>query len=226
MNYPMVGRLIMKDWHFARGLIATSVLVGLVMLLLRAALRSTGSEIAPMVTIVLFYGVLNALIWLPIYNVTGERRSQTLAFLMSLPITIREYTLAKIIGNFVLFLVPWTVLGLAAIGYIAAVDAVPDAYIPITAILLVQLLALFCLILATALVSESQTAVQAVGITSNIVYWFSWSFIGAMPGIGLNPDPVETWRTVGVSLVVGHLAAILVILALTLYLQSRKRDFI
>ena len=226
MNWSMVGRLLAKEWYFGRFWVGTFIGAGLLMLLVQAAFATGSNPALRVISIVLFYGVLNGLIWLPVPNIVMERTTQTLSFLMSLPITIREYSAAKLLANLIVFLVPWALLGAAVIALVASNDAFPNAYIPLIATLFVELLALYAIVLGVALVSESAPITQAVGILGNIVYWFSWSFIGVAPGFGLNQDPAAVWNSPLFLMLPGCLVSVPLVLGLTVYLQSRKKDFI
>jgi len=93
MNYAMVKRLIVKDWYLQRWPIVAS-LVGIVATL---GIISTGGLIMVIISI----GAQMA-----VATIVTERKEQTLAFVMSLPISYREYTACKIWGNLLIFLVP------------------------------------------------------------------------------------------------------------------------
>lgn len=226
MNTRMVKLLIYKDWYFGRRLIAGIIAAGIAALAARFVLGQMAGVAAQIVSVVLFFGVLNALMWLPMTTVAAERTAQNLALVMSLPITIHEYTAAKIVSSLSLFVVPWIVLGVSVIGYTLANDALSDAYIPITLVLLSQLLTLFCLMLGVALVSESSGAAPVIGVVCNVLFWFSLAFLGVVPGMGLVQDPELVWRTTARWMLYGQLAAVPVLLVATFVLQSRKKDFI
>lgn len=226
MNGGMIKRLILKDWYFGRGFVVAVIAAGLLMLLARFVFSEFFSPVAQVVAAVLFFGALNALMWLPMTTITAERTEQNLTFVMSLPITIRDYTAAKIAANLALFMVPWAVLTLATISYTLANDALPDSYAPVTLTLLVELLTLFCVMLGVALVSESNFITTTVGIVCNILFWFSFAFIGVIPGMGVVGDPTVVWESAARWMLIGELVAVPVLLAATFALQARKRDFI
>ena len=55
---------------------------------------------------------------LPPSNVVNERKKQILPFLMSLPISVTQYTTAKLVSTVGMFLVPWVTLVAAAVAFI------------------------------------------------------------------------------------------------------------
>jgi ABC-type Na+ efflux pump permease subunit len=53
-------------------------------------------------------------------TIVQERKDQTFLFVMSLPISHREYRASKILGNLLIFLVPWLTLVLGSFALILA----------------------------------------------------------------------------------------------------------
>lgn len=224
MNYEMVDRLVRKEWYFSRLPIAFLFGAGVVMLIALAIAVNTEAHFLRFLFFLLLFIVFNFMFWLPVATVLSERTEQTLAFLVSLPVTIKEYSAAKIVANVGIFLVPWLLLSGGLLGLILATDTVPNAYALVAIIVLLQALVLNCVMMAVALVSESPAATMATGVIGNIVFWFSFGLIGVAPGTGMG-DPVAAWDKLWWMLP-AEAAAIPVILGLAIYLQSRKTDFI
>jgi ABC-2 type transport system permease protein len=221
MNTEVVWRLIRKEWHFGKLFIGIMTVAGLLML---TALVNVETGALRVVTLVLFFAVFNGLMWLPTVTVTNERTEQTLAFLMSLPLTVKEYTAAKLIASIMLFLLSWCVLAAAMSAHYLASDTL-QAYLPLAAIVLTQALAWFCVILCVALVSESVALTSGVGILANIVFWFSFAFIGVVPDMGLVGDPVEVWNSPVFWMLPVQLAVVPLVIGATFFIQARKSDF-
>ena len=103
MNYSMVKLLILKDWYLQRWMILGSLVAGALAL----AITVSSRKAAFFLGIILLVTVLVAVgAQLAIATVVNERKEQTLAFVMSMPISSREYTTAKILANLLIFLVP------------------------------------------------------------------------------------------------------------------------
>ena len=224
MDYVMVWRLIQKEWYFSRIMFVALVAAGVVMLIVSAIARGFDSWMASFISSIMFFLVFNLMAWTPLATIGTERSEQTLAFLMSLPISIREYTAAKIVASVAIFSAGWLLLTGSAIGINLLDDAMPDAYIPLTLIVLVQAFVLFCLFMAVTLVAESQGWTMVVGIIGNIVFWLSFGLLGVMPKTGVG-DPSAVWDSASWMLY-AQLVAIPVILGLTFFFQSRKTDFL
>jgi hypothetical protein len=104
---------------------------------------------------------------------------------MSLPISTVEYTTAKLLAALGMFMIPWLVLVSTALSLIIGRSDIPHGIIPLTLILVTAPLVGFCVMIAVALVAESEL-----------------NILGS------------------------EFSAIAVTLALTFYLQSRKKDFV
>src|ERR1700678_1720248 len=96
MNYSMIRILILKDWYLQRWSVLASLLGGLIAL----GIVCLGGNAAFMVGLVLLITALIAVgAQLAVTTMVNERKEQTLPFVMSLPISYREYTSAKLLGT-------------------------------------------------------------------------------------------------------------------------------
>jgi ABC-2 type transport system permease protein len=224
MSTTMVKRLIHKDWYFNRWAIAAYTAVGLLSL----AIIGAGGEPGFFAGSILLITVLISIgIHLVMITVIHERSEQTLAFVMTLPISAREYTTAKILANVTIFGTAWTILFVGTIALIAGRGTLPDGLIPFAVVILVEILASYCLILAVALVSESQGWTIGAMVLGNLLLQGVMYGVSNAPLIGkeMTGDTI-IWRQPITGLLGVELAAILLMLVLTFYLQSRKTDFL
>ena len=224
MSYAMVKRLIHKDWYFNRWVIAAYVAAGLLSLLTIGIGGETGFFAG---SILLITVLISIGIHLVMISVVHERTEQTLAFVMTLPISVREYTTAKILANVTIFGTAWMTLFIGTIALIASRGTLPDGLIPFAVVTLVEIFASYCLILAVALVSESQSWTIGAMVLGNLLLQGVMYGVSNAPNIGkeMTADSI-IWRQPITGLLGAELAAILLILALTFYFQSRKTDFL
>ena len=224
MNTSMVKRLILKDWYFNRWTIVSYIAAGAVALVL-LGIRNEGAFFAGTILLVT---VLIALgIQLAMTTIINERTEQTLPFVMSLPISAKEYTTAKVLANLLIFLVPWVTLVIGCFALIAGSAALPDGLIPFTAVMLTEIFASTCLILAVALVSESQGWTIGAVVLGNLAFNGILYYVSHIPSIaGTMKGPDIVWTQATVTLLLAEIAAVLLLLGLTFWLQSRKTDFI
>ncbi len=95
--------------------------------------------------------VLN--IFLVMQGVAQERKEKTMLFILSLPVSAMDYTMAKVMATGIAFGVPWLVLT-AATAITIVVSPIPDGVLPCWMTLLGYLLAYFCALLGIALLKR------------------------------------------------------------------------
>jgi ABC-2 type transport system permease protein len=223
MSRSMLPVMIRKDlrmsWHF----LAAALIGGFGALML----WRLGSDAFAIAGMIAFFVVLIMLGILPMSMIVNERKKQTLAFVMSLPITAAQYAVAKLTTVLGMFLVPWLLLVGIALTLISSRADVPNGVIPLALILMLLPFIGFLITTSVAIVSESETRSVYAMAAVNVSYSFVWVAITMTPGLTRDAGgPVPVWNETVVSVLGAELAAIVLILTSTLYLQSRKRDFV
>jgi ABC-type multidrug transport system permease subunit len=224
VSTSIVQRLISKDWYLLRKPVLGYVGGGIVSLMLLqfggAAAFNFGSILIITVLIALGMHVVMA-------TVVGERIEQTLPFVMSLPISIAQYTLAKILANATLFVGGWLIISLGVCGVILFREGVPHGLIMLSTIMLMYLLASYFVLLAVAVTTESMGATIATVIASNILLNMLMYALSNVPSIKstYGSDRV-IWNAAGLEVISVEAAVILLALALTFIFQARKTDFL
>jgi ABC-2 type transport system permease protein len=220
----VVWPLILKDLRLHRTQIAVSLAIGIVSL----ALFSVGTEVPLVVGTCLFFTSLIVLgSMLPVTNLINERKKHNLAFVMSLPVSTTQYTVSKLISTVGMFLVSWLVLLAGALFAIMSHPGVPHGLIPILFVLAGLIFAGFCLIVAAAMVGETEAWTTPATILANSTYGIGWYLIVRIPDV--NKDlrgTTAVWSPIMLNFLTVEFVLIAMILGLTFYLQSRKRDFI
>lgn len=223
MNRSVMSMLIRKDLRLAWPFLAAALAAGAAALLL----WQIGSGAIAIGGIVAFFVVLIMLGIVPMTMIVNERKKQTLAFIMSLPVTATQYAIAKIATAVGMFLVPWLLLVGIALSLIIGRGDIPNGIIPLALILTLIPLVGFLIQTSVAIVSESETrSVFTMGAV-NISYSFVWVAISVTPALtrDIGAD-VPIWNETVLSVLGGEAAAIAGVVALALWLQSRKRDFV
>lgn len=224
MNHKMVRTLIFKDWYFHRWTILIYLLGGAFSLFLLAA----GSDLAFSVGGILLITVLISLgIHLVMATVIQERTGHTLTFVMGLPISAKEYSVAKILANLLIFLVPFVGLLLGTLATIATRTELPDGLIPFAVLVLLELFVNYCLLLTVALTTESQNWTIVTIVAGNL------GFQGFLYLVANRTSIRETltgsgivWDTTALTLLAAELLLSAGLILLTLFIQNRKKDFI
>jgi len=224
MNFTMVRRLILKDWYLQRLPIALSLLGGVAAM----AVLVLGGKAGFTLGLILLVTVLVASSAISTTNLTVlERKEQTLPFVMSLPISFREYTAAKLIVILVVFLIPWSVAMGASFAVLALSPTHSQGLIPYVAIMGSEMLMSTCFIAAVGLITESQgwtiTAVMIGNVAINgIGYW-----VAHIEGVSQYMfGPVMRWTPAAGALLFAEYASIALMLGGTFLVQSRKKDFL
>jgi ABC-2 type transport system permease protein len=224
MNASMVKHLILKDWYFQRrpiGAYTAGALLGLGIVML----GTHWSFYAGTVLLITFMVTIG--IHLAIVTVVQERTEHTLPFLMTLPISPKDYTAAKVLANLSIFLVPWLMLTVGAALILGSEGARSGAMIPFATITLTYILASYILVLAVAIITESQGwTLCTMGVTNLFLQFFLY-WVSHMPSIerGMKGRGA-VWDATAITLLGAELLAIVVLLGLAFTFQARKRDFL
>jgi ABC-2 type transport system permease protein len=225
MKCSVVGRLILKDWWLNSPMIILSIVGGVIALMI---LQLGGATPFVLGSVFFFIALIFCASLVPGSNIVNERKKQTLPFLMSLPISSVQYGTAKLVSTVGMFLVPWLILVGAALWFINVRHALPGGVIPMALILALLPFVGFCISTGVALIAESEGSSIAATAAVNSSYWFVWYILSTrFPTLGRDWTAREAiWSPAVLNILGGECALIVLILGLTLYLQSRKRDFV
>lgn len=225
MNGQVILRLILKDWRSNVSVIILSIVGGVAAL---GVLLIGGQTPFVLGAVLFFISMILCASFLPTSNVVNERKKQTLAFMMSLPVSPAQYGIAKLLSTLGMFVIPWVTLLAAALYMILGRHVLPNGTIPIALILATVSFIGFCLITGTALVSESEGWGIAATVVVNSSYWIAWYLlVSYVPSLTRTwTSPVAVWNAAAVEILGAEFAVIVTVLGLTTLLQSRKRDFV
>jgi hypothetical protein len=224
MNWTMVGRLIGKDWYLQRATILFSLAGGAAAM----AILLFGGKAGFTLGLILLVTVLVAIGAIMTTNLTVlERKEQTLAFVMSLPVSYREYTAAKLLGILGIFLIPWSLFMASSFAVLALSPTHSQGLIPYLAIMGTEILMNICLIAAVGLMTESQGWTIAAVMVGNVGLNAIGYMVAHLDGVSRYMfGPAARWTPTASGLLVGEVAAILLLLGGTFAVQSRKRNFL
>jgi ABC-2 type transport system permease protein len=222
VSVSIVPQLIWKDLRLNRFQIAITVAAGVLAL---AVLQQGGEVPFVLGTTWFFISIIVLASMLPISVIVNERKKQTLAFLMSLPLSATQYTAAKALSALLMFLVPWLILVICA-AVVVTIRNVAGLIPPLLILGLMPVVG-FSVILATALVTESEQWALAATIGCNSSYGIAWYLISRMPSLAIHWNGrVAVWDPPVLHVLSAELGVIALAVVITFFLQSRKRDFI
>ncbi len=224
MNGNVVRQLILKDWQLHRPQIlltmATCVL-SLAALLLKQQTPLVLGSVCFFIALIILGALLAA------SNVLNERKKQTLAFVMSLPVSAAQYATAKLLSSLGMFVWAWLTMGIAAMWLILGMHLLPNGAIPMAFILLLFPLVGFCLVLGMTLAGETEGWNMTANIIANPSYGITWYLITQSPSLMHNIDgKVAEWNSSVLAFLACEIALIGLTLGVTYYLQSKKQDFV
>ncbi len=224
MNYNLIQKLVLKDWYFQRFTIVGFLVAGLISLVVLSvpgtAWFTAGSIL--LITVLFTFGPL-----LVIALTVTERTAQTLPFLFSLPISMKEYTTAKMVSNFFVFLVPWLILLIASFIAITTQQSLPDGLFPFALVVLTEILVSYCLLLCLSLITESQ-GWSTVGILlGNLLFQAFLYPVANLPAVsGVMYASTIVWNSTFTIILLLEFVAIALLLGITFLVQFRKTDFV
>jgi ABC-2 type transport system permease protein len=222
MSSSIVGQLIRKDLYLMRGAMIGAIVSGGFALALMPISRMMSYVSAVILICVLI--VLN--IYLVMSSVAQERREKTLLFILSLPVSAMDYTLAKVMANGIAFGVPWLFLT-AATAITIVVSPIPDGVLPYWMTLLGYLLAYYCALLGVALLKDSSGWHAAAITLGNISVNFMVPILLSRPSVSAYAEgPVAVWSADLVVILVVELLAGLAVLGYGIYAHARRPDFV
>lgn len=218
----IVRRFVLKDLHFARGVMIGAVLIALLAIPL-LTLGPVGRYAAFILMIVAGAApgsfICGAL-------VVTERKERSNLFALALPISPVQATLAKALAAVTAYLVPWAVLmaGTFALFYIAHS---PKGLLPLGTMVWVFLLDQFCLQLAVSLTTSSDALFTTVIVFCSVSISMYFYVTLSVPTFAAQlPQAAATWSPMVFKVIAIELLIAVALLAYTFWRVSRQKDFV
>lgn len=155
----------------------------------------------------------------------AESIDHTRTFIMTLPVSLLDYSLAKIAVMITTFLIPWTtMLALLTIATFVAPEGKPGA-LAFLALMFLFMLATFAVQLVTAVVTESVGWTICVLVFCNVLLNLFLKSVREHAVISelITSDSLH-WPPVVLWILAGELAVVGVAIGGALYMQTRRRD--
>ncbi|WP_299341799.1 ABC-2 transporter permease [uncultured Pseudoxanthomonas sp.] len=219
----VVRKLIVKDWQvyqkqlagFVAGLLLALGLVGMGTPLLASA----GALLLLVLLLVVGSYAIQSSVML-------ERKQQTQAFVMSLPVTPMDVFWGKLLANLAIYLVPFLLVG----GFLLALVLTtprPDGMVPWLVVVALFMLANFCLSLCMVIAVDSEgwnvfAMLALMTLIGPFLYW-----VTSMPGIRehLRGDAI-VWSPQVLGLIGAELAVIGIAILIAGWVHARKTSFL
>lgn len=224
MNPHIIQLLFLKDLFLAR-----RALFGYLL----AAIVSTGIVSIPHPIIAFAGQILIATVAIAsgihlIGNLLlSERIDQTKTFIMSFPVSLRDYSIAKIGVMLTTFLIPWsTMLALITIGCFVIPEGKPGV-IALLFLLFFFLLCAYLVQVLTAVITESIGWTVSVMVLCNILFnLFAKSLSDHPVMIESAKSEVITWPPLALQIFAIQVVILVACVGAAFIIQSRERDLI
>jgi hypothetical protein len=157
----------------------------------------------------------------------GETIDQTRTFVMSLPVSLFDYSVGKIVVVLITFLIPWSAMfAVSTIGVFVSPWAKSGAVV-ILPMIFCFLLAGFALQLVTAVITESVGWSICVMVGCNVSLNVFLMKIFAIPEIdAARKSEVVTWPPIVLQILGIEILLVLALILFALIAQTRKRDLV
>lgn len=222
LNFPVIRLLVFKDWQLFQKQLAFYVLAGIVALCFLGMAKPWAFYVGSLMLLIV---LVSAACFSISTSLVVERKEQTLAFVMSLPVSPLDFTVSKLMGNLLTFGVPYLVLLLGTLG-VVLLTPLPDVLFVYSLLIFAYILFAYSVSLAVAM------SVQSEG-------WNTFAMIGSMVlinpymmGLGQLPEISQrisvdalVWTTPAVLILVTLLLLSLVVIAVTAWFHARKPAF-
>lgn len=223
MNAAMITKLVAKDWHLFKWYVLIYIVLGS----LAAVLMSIPGGLTYYSGMVALITVLlGASAHVAIHTIIIEKKENQLSFLMGLPIDVMDYTLSKLIGSLLIYMICWA--GIVAVTLaVIYLTQLPNGFIPITVILSVEILLATTILLSVGITTGSEAGTIITMVMLNLLFNLVMFSVASHPDIGPNiGSETAVFNTTVYKVLVGEVLAILVTLGIAIYIRSRKACFL
>ena len=222
MNLQAIRILFLKDLFLSRRQLFAYFAAGLAASALACAPEATFAFIG-------FILVLTVAIAAGIHLIgtlmLAETTDQTRLFIMSMPISLLDYSISKISVVLTTYLIPWT--GMFACLTIANFVVGKQGTMVVLPAIFLFLLCAFTLQLVTAAVSESVGFTICVMVGCNVSFNVFLMKLFAIPEVvAVTKSNVLIWPNIILQIAAVELLIITVALAMAFLFQTRKRDLV
>lgn len=223
MMNSQITQLVKKDLDLNRKFIPAVAAAGVISMAIAAI-----SEFAFFVGSLLFITTLVAFgIMIAMYSVAQEREKKVHLFVLSLPVTSADYTLAKIISSLICFALPWAFLFVTVVVAILTLDSVQDSYLPYVTLVMLYFLCNFCMFLSVIIVSSSEKVMVSAILVTNVCITIALQAFARVPSIAQNMESgLIVWSPGVLIIIFTEIVFCILCLSAAVSIQKQKTDLV
>lgn len=229
MTPSIVPQLVGKDLRLMRPIILGFLLVSVIFIAILSFIW--GNIPAPVAANLGFIMVIGpaatcGIVVLMKTNVF-EKEKSTQPFIMSLPITVKEFTRAKLWVNLPVFGLFWLAVSVVGFFFVFGRGLFPLGAVPfVTMVFLGGFVAYTC-ILSVSLLSQSMPiTVLAIALFEVGTSGYLWTVVFLPPIAQHVWGSQAVWNSTALGVVAAQGIVAVTVIAATLFIQNKKRDFI
>src|SRR6516165_2035180 len=222
MNTQAISILFLKDLYLSRRPLFAYFAAGIACTAIGVVPQPTFAFIGFVLTLAIGSGMhlLGELL-------LSEANDQTRAFILSLPVSLLDYSVAKIAVVLTSFLIPWSTMFACSIVLTAALPWGHVGAIPMLVVVFLELLAAYTLQLVTAVISESVGWTVCVMVACNVFLNLFLITLFQTPEVQeMSKSDVLTFSPLITEIMSIELGLIAAALAMALAVQTRKCDLV
>jgi hypothetical protein len=224
MNTHTIGILFLKDLYLSRRPLFAYFAAGI-------ACSALSAVPQPTLAIAGFILILTVAIGSGMHLLgellLSEGNDQTRTFILSLPVSMLDYSIAKIAVVLTAFLIPWCTMLASSIVLTSVLPWGKAGAVPVLVVVFLELFAAFTLQLVTAVITESVGWTVCVMVACNVfLNLFLMSLFQASQVSEMMKSNVPTLDPLIMQIMGIEVAVIVAALAVTLALQTRQRDLV
>ena len=224
MNTQAIGILFLKDLYLSRRPLFAYFAAGI-------ACSAIGVVPQPTFAFIGFVLILTVAIGSGMHLLgellLSEGNEQTRAFILSLPVSLLDYSVAKIAVVLTAFLIPWFTMFACSIVLTAVLPWNHAGAIPFIIVVFLELLAAYTMQLVTAVISESVGWTVCVMVACNVfLNVFLMKLLQSPEVEKMSKSDLLTFSPMIIQIMCIELGVIVAALAMALALQTRKRDLV
>ncbi|MFZ6770087.1 hypothetical protein ACO0LM_23800 [Undibacterium sp. Di26W] len=156
-----------------------------------------------------------------------EKEKSTQPFIMSLPVSVKEFTLAKLLINLPVFGIFWLVVSAVAFYFAFGLKLFPPGAVPFVTMVFLGVFVAYTCILSVSLLFQS-LAITVLSIMTfelgTSAYLWTIAFLDPIGPYVYGSAMV--WNSTAIAIVVTQVIIAISVILATLHIQSTKRDFL
>jgi len=229
MNPSIVPHLVKKDFLILRKTIIGFCLVSLTAIVITSLLfeRIPNWAFVNLAFMLLIAPAAACGIVLLMRSIVMEKVKSTQSFIMSLPVTVKEFTLAKVLVNLPIFTAFWVATSSVTFYFAFGLGIFPYGAIPFVSMILLGVFVAYICILSTSLLFQS----HGITILSILIFEmgtsaYLWVVVYLDPIANYIYGQTSVWNSTAIGIITTQVLIAIFMLLMTMYVQNKKRDFI